>query len=115
MSGPNPQEAGDPGRNRTDNIQLRRLALYPVELRGHEKQFSTETPRVYRGSVNGMILLDATVNDKPAVLLLDTGSDFTLISPQASGLSTAKLRALTATKTAGAIGEYVKSRVDLRL
>lgn len=70
---------------------------------------------MYRGSVNGMILLDATVNDKPAVLLLDTGSDFTLISPQASGLSTAKLRALTATKTVGAIGEYVKSRVDLRL
>jgi hypothetical protein len=25
---------GDPGRNRTDNIQLRRLALYPIELRG---------------------------------------------------------------------------------
>ncbi len=27
---------GDPGRNRTDNIQLRRLALYPIELRGRE-------------------------------------------------------------------------------
>ncbi len=58
-----------------------------------------------------MVLLDATVNDKPAVLLLDTGSDFTLISPQASGMSTAKLRALTATKTTGANGEYVKARV----
>ena len=31
-----PQGSGDPGRNRTDNIQLRRLALYPVELRGHK-------------------------------------------------------------------------------
>lgn len=29
-----PEGSGDPGRNRTDNIQLRRLALYPVELRG---------------------------------------------------------------------------------
>ena len=27
------QEHGAPGRTRTDNIQLRRLALYPVELR----------------------------------------------------------------------------------
>jgi hypothetical protein len=27
---------GDPGRNRTDNIQLRRLALYPIELRGRK-------------------------------------------------------------------------------
>lgn len=53
-------------------------------------------------SVNGMILLD-------------TGSDFTLISPQASGMSTVKLRMLTATKTTGANGEYVRSRVDLRL
>jgi hypothetical protein len=30
-------EDGDPGRNRTDNIQLRRLALYPIELRGLAK------------------------------------------------------------------------------
>jgi hypothetical protein len=27
-------KSGDPGRNRTDNIQLRRLTLYPIELRG---------------------------------------------------------------------------------
>ena len=62
-----------------------------------------------------MILLDATVNDKPAALLLDTGANFTLISPEASGLSSVKLNKLTATKTIGANGEYVKSRVDLRL
>ena len=62
-----------------------------------------------------MILVDATVNGKPAVLLLDTGADFTIISPQASGLTTVKVRALTANKSTGANGEYVKSRVDLRL
>jgi hypothetical protein len=74
-------------------------------------------PRTYRipfHTVNGMILLDATVNDKPATLLLDTGADFTLISPQAAGLA-AKLDALRATNTVGASGEYIKGRVDLRL
>ena len=42
-------------------------------------------------------------------------ADFTLISPEASGLSAVKLRTLTATKTTGANGEYVKARADLRL
>jgi predicted aspartyl protease len=73
-----------------------------------------QTFRVPFHSVNGMILLDATVNDKPAALLLDTGADFTLISPEAAGGS-AKLDALKATNTTGANGEYVKARVDLRL
>lgn len=71
--------------------------------------------RVPFHTVNGMVLLDAEVNGKPAVLLLDTGADFTLISPQASGLPKARLRALTATQTTGANGEYVKARVDLKL
>jgi len=61
-----------------------------------------------------MILLDGQVNGKPAILLLDTGADFTLISQEASGL-TAKLDALKATKTTGANGQYVKGRVDLHL
>ena len=30
------QTTGAPGRTRTDNIQLRRLALYPVELRARD-------------------------------------------------------------------------------
>lgn len=78
-------------------------------------QESSRTFRIPFHTVNNMILLDATVNGKPASLLLDTGADATILSPQASGLSTVKLRALTATKTTGANGEYVKSRVDLRL
>jgi hypothetical protein len=28
------RQNGDPGETRTHNIQLRRLALYPIELRG---------------------------------------------------------------------------------
>lgn len=78
-------------------------------------QQTAKTYRVPFHSVNGMILLDATVNGKPAVLLLDTGAEFTIISAQASGLSAAKLHTLTANKAAGANGEYVKSRVDLIL
>jgi predicted aspartyl protease len=77
-----------------------------------------EPPRTFRVPFHiagGMILLDAKVNDKPAVLLLDTGADFTLVSPQASGLATVKLHALMANRTTGANGEYVKGRVDLHL
>jgi hypothetical protein len=65
-------------------------------------------------TVGGMILLDAVVDGKAASLLLDTGANNTIISPQAAGL-VAKLDALKATKTTGAAGEYVKARVDLRL
>lgn len=77
-----------------------------------------EQPRAFHvpfHSVNGVVLLDAVVNGKRAALPLDTGADFTLISPEASGLSALKLRTLTATKTTGANGEYVKARADLRL
>jgi len=38
-------------------------------------------------SVNGMIFLDVTVNDKPAVLVLDTGSNHTMVSVQLAGVS----------------------------
>lgn len=61
-----------------------------------------------------MILLDATVNDKPAVLLLDTGADNSIVSPSAAGVS-AKLDALKREKTTGASGEYTKAKIDLRL
>jgi hypothetical protein len=52
-------------------------------------------------TAGSMILVDATVNGKPAVLLLDTGADFTIISPQASGLTTVKVRTLTAKQNYG--------------
>src|SRR5215472_14562858 len=63
--------------------------------------------------IHGLIFPEGRVTRKPAPVLLDSGADFTLISPEASGLS-AKLDALKATKTTGANGEYVKARVDLQ-
>jgi len=39
------------------------------------------SPRTFH-SVNGMILLDAAVNGKPAVLVLDTGTASTIVSAQ---------------------------------
>jgi len=80
-------------------------------------QQSQRTFRVPFHTVNGTVLLDATVSNRPAVFLLDTDADFTLISPEAAGVSR-KLDALSATSaanTTGAAGEYVKGRVDLRL
>jgi hypothetical protein len=62
--------------------------------------YAQESPRTFRvpfHSVNGMILLDATVNDKPAVLLLDTGADNSIVSPDVAGIK-AKLDALKAGK-----------------
>ena len=61
-----------------------------------------------------MILLDATVNGKPAVLLLDTGANNSIVSPQAAGLTAAQLRSLQATQAGtGAEGDYIE--VDPRL
>ena len=38
------KQTGAPGRTRTDNIQLRRLALYPVELRARTASFTLALP-----------------------------------------------------------------------
>jgi hypothetical protein len=47
-------------------------------------QHSQRTHRVPFHTASGLILLDATANGKPASLILDTGADFTLISPEAA-------------------------------
>jgi Aspartyl protease len=76
-------------------------------------------PRTFRvpfHTVNGMILLDATVNGKPAVLLLGTGADSTIISAEAAGLAAVQLKVLLATKAGtGAEGDYVLREADLKL
>jgi len=62
-----------------------------------------------------MILLDGQINRTPAVLLLDTGAEFSIVSPLAAGVSPAKLHALTGNGGTGANGEYVRGTVDLGL
>jgi Aspartyl protease len=57
-------------------------------------------------NVNGVILIDAKVNDKPAVLLLDTGAGLTVLSPDAAGWSPADLKnAYTNRSAVGIDGE----------
>ena len=91
---------------------LRRLLvviLVAVSLHAQERTF-----RVPFHSVGGMILLEGMVNDKPAVLLLDTGADNSIIAPQLAGVS-AKLDPLKAGNGAGASGDYTKAKIDLRI
>ena len=40
---------GDPGGGRTHNLQLRRLTLYPIELRDRESDSSIHTPTCQAG------------------------------------------------------------------
>ncbi|HKW33300.1 MAG TPA: hypothetical protein VJN92_09870 [Candidatus Acidoferrum sp.] len=54
------------------------------------------------------------MNDKPAVRLLDTGADNSIVSPSVAGI-TAKLDPLKPEKTTGASGDYTKAKIDLRL
>ena len=61
-----------------------------------------------------MILLEATVNGKPAVFVLDTGAQNSIASLQMAGMY-ANLSPLMAGKGVGAGGEYVKAKIDLRL
>jgi hypothetical protein len=65
--------------------------------------------------VHSLILLEATVNGTLAVLLLDTGANNSLVSPQAAGIPTVKLHTMQSTGGTGSEGQYAKSRIDLRL
>ena len=44
MSVAGKREAGMPGATRTPNLQLRRLTLYPIELRAHRESNSNVLP-----------------------------------------------------------------------
>lgn len=57
-----------------------------------------QTFRIPFHTVNGMVLLDAVVDGKPASLLPDIGADNTIVSAQAVGVATVQLRSLQATK-----------------
>jgi hypothetical protein len=66
--------------------------------------------------VRSMILVEAQVNGRPATLLLDTGANNTIVSPQVAGLNAGQLKALQATRAGtGSEGDWIAARVDLRL
>jgi hypothetical protein len=54
--------------------------------------------------VHGLILLDGQINGKPAVLLLDTGANNSVVDYRAVGFNSLKLDALRSTGNAGAEG-----------
>jgi Aspartyl protease len=60
----------------------------------------TRTFTVPFRNVNGVILLDAKVNDKPAVLLLDTGAGLTVLSPDAAAWPSAAVKKRLASRLA---------------
>lgn len=60
-------------------------------------------------NVNGVILLDAKVNDKPAVLLLDTGAGLSVLSPDAAAWPSAALKKRFASRLAVGIDGATRS------
>jgi Aspartyl protease len=61
--------------------------LYPASKTSHRR---TVVP-IERSPDFGAILVSVHVNGKPAVLILDTGSNTTILSPEISGLNPAHL------------------------
>lgn len=66
-------------------------------------------------SVNGMILLDGQINGKPAVFLLDTGANNSVVDYRAAGFPNEKLEILRSTGSAGAEGACIVREVRLSL
>lgn len=65
--------------------------------------------------VNGMILLDGQINGKPAVFLLDTGANNSVVDYRAAGFPNEKLEILRSTGSAGAEGACIVREVRLSL
>jgi predicted aspartyl protease len=90
--------------------------LAVLVLAGVAKEQTRRTFRVPFHTVNGMIFLDATVDGHHAALLLDTGANNSIVSPQAAGITAVQLRTLQATTAGtGAEGDYTIREVDLQL
>ena len=62
-----------------------------------------------------MILLDGKLNDNPAVFLLDTGANNSVVDYRAAGFGSLKLGALRSTGSTGAEGECVVREVTISL
>ena len=62
--------------------------------------------------VNGMILLDGQLNGKPAVFLLDTGANISIVDYRAAGFPALKLDVLRSTGKTGAEGDCLTRKVS---
>ena len=60
-------------------------------------------------------MLDGQLNGKPAVFLLDTGANNSVVDYRAAGFGSLKLDALRATGSAGAEGDCIVREVKLSL
>lgn len=75
---------------------------YPAPKTSHQQ---TVVP-IERSPHFGVILVSVRVNGKPAALILDTGSNTTILSPEISGLNPARLpRANPPRKGTGFVGD----------
>jgi hypothetical protein len=74
-----------------------------------------QVPFEYAKGVNS-ILVHARVNDKPALLILDTGSAHTVLRPELLGLPRGELQALRRSSSgAGFSGDAIGQEVSLEL
>ena len=73
------------------------------------------TFRVPFHSVNSLILLEGQLNGKPAVFLLDTGANNSIVDARSAGFDSFKLDALRSTGSAGAEGDCAIREVKLSL
>ena len=83
----------------------------------HSVTRSRKFPRVLRSlpRVNGLILLDSKLNDKPAVFLLDTGANNSVVDVHSAGFDGLRLDALRSTGSTGAEGACTVREVKLSL
>ncbi len=86
------------------------LLLSPHVLAQERRTFT-----VLFHSVHGMILLDGQLNGKPAVFLLDTGANNSIMDMQSAGLGNLKLDKLRSTGAAGSEGDCALREVRLAL
>ncbi len=91
--------------------RLLAVLFLTVSLRAQERKTYTVPFHV----VHGLILLDGKVNDKPAVFLLDTGANNSVVDYRAAGFDSLKLDALRSTGNAGAEGACAVREVKLSL
>ena len=66
-------------------------------------------------TVRGVILLDGQLNGKPAVFLLDTGANNSIVDYSAARFASLKLDALRSTGSAGTEGACAVRQVKLSL